>query len=91
MNNVLYEKVITPASYERDGELGDYSPTKVIVTQEVNCFAVWMEGEGYSGHLLYIDLNKDRAIEEGVDLAQLPEKDLAMMGLAPSAGGTPCK
>lgn len=65
MKNVLYRKVVVPATKSPDGE----SPSVVTVTEEVNGFAVFFESYDDGTNFLEWFRNRDEAIEYGVDHA----------------------
>ena len=74
MKNVLYMKTIKFAQQAADGE----TPTSVYVTEEVNFYAVWLEGHDYHRALLHIEpVNRNAAIEKGVEFGAYREHELA--------------
>jgi hypothetical protein len=67
MKNILYSKTVVDARDSEDGEM----PTRIILTQEENCFALWVTG--FRGtHMLryFLGRSRDEAIEAGVDEAR---------------------
>lgn len=70
MKNVIYQGVTRPASEAPDGE----TPSLVLVTEEVNGFAVWTSSHDEGVELVcfhhYPNADRSGAIENGVLLAR---------------------
>lgn len=66
MKNIIYEKTIVPASKSEDGQ----TPTRIILTQEVNGDAVFHSGFRGTCVLQWFDpYQRNMAIEQAVALA----------------------
>jgi hypothetical protein len=63
-DSVIYSKTILTCKESEDGE----TPTQVVLTEEKNCYIIWLEGFNYSNHVLEVCsfFYKDRAIEKAV-------------------------
>jgi hypothetical protein len=73
MKNILYKRTITWAANAPDGE----SPTILYLTEEVNFWAVTMDGYHHNHALLHIETHdKDKAIEKAVELGEWTEAEL---------------
>lgn len=64
MDNVLYEKTLVPADHR-----GDIGPTKLYVTKETNCYAVWVNSDDELKMVKWFKFGKSDAIEFGVNFA----------------------
>ena len=82
MQNEIYAKTVTPARDSADGE----TPTRVVLTEEVNGYAIWLQGHEYEGALLYFATSalRSAAIERAVKLGELSELELARRVFVPA-------
>ncbi len=64
-DKILYRKVIVPSSRGKNGE-----PTVVVVTEEANGHAVFLDTPDETTLIKYVHFNKDNAIEFGVEFAK---------------------
>lgn len=72
MKNILYQKNVLTAN-------APGGPAQVVVTEEANCAAVWLDSD-HDTLLLYYSRNRHAAIEVGVRAGELGYEGLLQVG-----------